>query len=106
MSPVARAACPLTITPEAAARLQLEADFSRAILSIRHLLGCGGAGFRVSVEENRPDEGHFFEAAGIPVVMDDIAFRRLTGAVLDVDPDPAGEGYRLKHPEAILTTFC
>jgi Fe-S cluster assembly iron-binding protein IscA len=97
---------PLTITPDAAARLKGEADFSRSVLVVRHLLGCGGTGFRISVEENAPDEGHRFEAAGIPVVMDDFAFRRLEGAILEVDPDPAGEGYRLNHPDAVLTTFC
>ena len=97
---------PLTITPEAAVRLRSEADFSRSVLVVRHLLGCGGAGFRISVEENAPDEGHRFEAAGIPVVMDDYAYTRLAGAVLLVDPDPAGEGYRLDHPDAVLTTFC
>ena len=99
-------AAPLTITPEAAARLRAEADFSRSVLCVRHLLGCGGAGFRISVEENAPDEGHRFEASGIPVVMDEQAFRRLRGAVLEVDPDPSGDGYRLDHPEAVLTTFC
>ena len=97
---------PLTITPEAAARLRSEADFSRAVLSIRHLLGCGGNGFRISVEENAPDEGHRFEVAGVPVVMDDYAFHRLNGAVLELDPDPAGEGYRLDHPDAVIATFC
>ena len=96
----------LTITPAAAARLKEESDFSSAVLSVRHLLGCGGTGFRVSVEENAPDEGVRFEAAGIPVVMDDLAYRSLEGAVLDVDPDPAGDGYRLEHPNAVLTTFC
>jgi Fe-S cluster assembly iron-binding protein IscA len=99
-------AAPLRITPEAAKRLKSEADFSRAVLCVRHLLGCGGTGFRISVEENAPDEGHRFEAAGIPVVMDDHAFRRLQGAILELDPDPAGEGYRLNHPDAVLTTFC
>ena len=97
---------PLTITPEAAARLKSEADFSRAVLSIRHLLGCGGNGFRISVEENLPDEGHRFEVAGVAVVMDDYAFHRVIGAVLELDPDPAGEGYRLDHPDAVITTFC
>jgi Fe-S cluster assembly iron-binding protein IscA len=100
------AAVPLTITPEAAERLRSEADFSRAVLCVRHMLGCGGSGFRISVEENAPDEGHRFEASGIPVVMDDHAFRRLQGAVLEVDPDPAGEGFRLEHPDAVMTTFC
>ena len=99
-------AAPLTITPEAAAKLKSEADFSRSVLSIRHLLGCGGNGFRVSVETNVPDEGHRFESAGVPVVMDDYAFHRLAGAVLELDPDPAGEGYRLDHPEAVIATFC
>ena len=97
---------PLTITPAAAARLRSEADFERSVLVVRHLLGCGGAGFRISVEENAPDEGHRFETAGIPVVMDDYAFSRLRGATLEVDPDPAGEGYRLNHPDAVITTFC
>jgi len=101
-----RDAGPLTITPDAAARLRSEADFSRAVLSVRHVLGCGGTGFRISVEENVPDEGHRFDAAGIPVVMDDLSFRILQGAVLELDPDPAGEGYRLDHPDAVLATFC
>ena len=96
----------LRITPEAARRLRSEADFSRAVLCVRHLLGCGGAGFRVSVEENAPDEGKRFEAEGIPVVMDEYSYARLKGAVLEVDPDPAGEGYRLDHPDAVMTTFC
>ena len=100
------ATVPLTITPEAARRLKGEADFSRAVLCVRHLLGCGGTGFRISVEENAPDEGHRFEVEGIPVVMDAHAFQRLQGAVLEIDPDPAGEGYRLDHPDAVMTTFC
>jgi Fe-S cluster assembly iron-binding protein IscA len=97
---------PLAITPEAAERLRSEADFSKSVLVVRHLLGCGGTGFRISVDENAPDEGHRFDASGIPVVMDDHAFRTLRGAVLEVDPDPAGEGFRLNHPDAVLTTFC
>jgi Fe-S cluster assembly iron-binding protein IscA len=97
---------PLAITLEAARKLRRQADFSRAVLSVRHLLGCGGTGFRVSVEQNIPEEGHRFEASGIPVVMDDYAFHRLQGAVLEVDEDPDGEGYRLNHPDAVMTTFC
>lgn len=96
----------LKITPAAVARLRRESDFSSAVLSVRHLLGCGGTGFRVSVEENVPDEGMRFDASGIPVVMDDLAYRSLDGAVLDIDPDPSGEGFRLEHPNAVLTTFC
>jgi Fe-S cluster assembly iron-binding protein IscA len=96
----------LRITPEAAERLRSEADFSRAVLSVRRVLGCGGTGFRLSVEESAPDEGHRFESAGIPVVMDEASFRTLRGATLELDPDPAGEGYRLNHPDAVLTTFC
>ena len=97
---------PVTITPEAARRLSSETDFRRAFVSVRHVLGCGGSGFRVSVEENPPDEGHRFESEGIPIVMDDYAFQMLQGAVLEIDPDPAGDGYRLDHPDAALTTFC
>jgi Fe-S cluster assembly iron-binding protein IscA len=101
-----RVSGPLTITSEAARRLSSDADFRRAVLSVRHVLGCGGSGFRVSVEENAPDEGHRFESEGIPIVMDDQSFETLRGAVLEIDPDPAGDGYRLNHPDAVLTTFC
>jgi hypothetical protein len=94
------AAPPLTITPEAARRLSSEADFTRSVLLVRHLLGCGGSGFRVSVEANVPEEGHRFESRGI------YAFETLRGALLTVDPDPAGEGYRLEHPNAPIATFC
>lgn len=99
---------PLTITDEAAAKLRRETDFSTAVLSVRHVLGCGGSGFRISVEEDAGNagEGHRFTDAGIPVVMDDYSWSRLAGAVLQVDPDPAGEGYRLEHPDAVLATFC
>ena len=97
---------PLTITLEAARRLTSEADFSRAVLSVQHVLGCGGNGFRVSIGENSLEEGHRFESGGIPVVMDDSAFETLRGAVLRIDSDPAGDGYRLNHPAAVLTTFC
>jgi len=96
----------LTITAEAASRLRADADFTRAVLVIRHLLGCGGAGFRISVEDNIPDEGHRFDASGIPVVMDDYAYSRLRGAILELDDSPGGEGYRLNHPDAVITTFC
>lgn len=96
----------LTITAQAASRLRADADFTRAVLVIRHLLGCGGAGFRISVEDNVPDEGHRFDASGIPVVMDDYAYSRLRGAILELDESPDGEGYRLNHPDAVITTFC
>ncbi|MEP6768462.1 MAG: hypothetical protein ABJC61_07330 [Acidobacteriota bacterium] len=97
---------PLTITRDAARKMRSEADFTRSVLSVRQVLGCGGNGYRISVEENEPDEGHRFVAEGIPVMMDDVSFTRLRGAVIELDPDPAGEGYRLDHPEAVMTTFC
>jgi Fe-S cluster assembly iron-binding protein IscA len=97
---------PLTITPEAARRLAGQADFRSAVLSVRHVLGCGGAGFRISIEETAPEEGRRFESRGIPIVMDDYSARTLIGAVLEIDPDPAGDGFRLDHPDAALATFC
>ena len=97
---------PLTITPGASEKLRSQSDFSRAVLSVRHVLGCGGNGFRISVEENAPDEGHRFVASGVPVVMDDYSFSKLDGAVIEVDPDPAGDGYRLQHSDAVIATFC
>jgi Fe-S cluster assembly iron-binding protein IscA len=99
-------ASPLTISPDAARRLSGEADFTRAVLSVRHVLGCGGNGFRISVEQSAADEGRRFESNGIPIVMDAYAMEILDGGTLEIDPDPAGDGYRLDHPNAVLTTFC
>jgi Fe-S cluster assembly iron-binding protein IscA len=76
------------------------------VLAVRHVLGCGGSGFRISIEENGSDEGHRFESEGIPIVMDNFAAETLNGAVIEIDSDPAGDGYRLDHPAAVLTTFC
>jgi Fe-S cluster assembly iron-binding protein IscA len=100
------APAPLTISSEAARRLSAGADFTRRILSVRHVLGCGGSGFRISVEENASVEGRRFVSRGIPIVMDDYSVKSLAGAVLEIDPDPAGDGYRLDHPNALLATFC
>lgn len=102
----ARPVSPLTISPDAARRLSAEADFTRAVLAVRHVLGCGGNGFRIAVEQSGPDEGHRFVSNGIPIVMDDYAMELLDGGKLVIDPDPAGDGYRLDHPNAVLTTFC
>jgi Fe-S cluster assembly iron-binding protein IscA len=99
-------ASPLTVSPDAARRLSSEADFTHAVLSVRHVLGCGGSGFRISVEQSGADEGHRFQSNGIPIVMDDYSMETLGGGTLEVDPDPAGDGYRLDHPDAVLTTFC
>jgi Fe-S cluster assembly iron-binding protein IscA len=104
--PRSRPVSPLTVSPEAARRLSTEADFTRAVLSVRHVLGCGGTGFRIFIEQNASDEGHRFESNGIPIVLDDYAMETLDGGTLDVDPDPAGDGYRVDHPYAVLTTFC
>jgi hypothetical protein len=38
--------------------------------------------------------------------MDDYSVATLAGAVLEIDPDPVGDGYRLDHPNAVLTAFC
>lgn len=100
------AAPPLTISSEAARRLSAGADFTRSVFSVRHVLGCGGSGFRISIEQNAPEGGRRFESQGIPIVMDDYAVKSLAGAVLEIDPDPVGDGYRLDHPNAFLATFC
>lgn len=97
---------PLTVTPEAARRLSGSIDFSRAVLCVRHVLGCGGNGFRITVEEAAPEEGRRFLSGGIPIVMDDYTRKTLAGARLEIDPDPTADGYRLDHPNAALTTFC
>jgi Fe-S cluster assembly iron-binding protein IscA len=104
--PEEKRTAPLTISPAAARRLSAETDFTRAVLAVRHVLGCGGNGFRISVEQGAPDEGHRFESNGIPIVMDDYAIETLNGGTLEIDPDPAGDGFRLDHPNAVLTTFC
>lgn len=80
---------------------------ARSVIVIRHLLGCGGTGFRISVADRLPGDGHVIEAPrGLKIWLDDYAFARLGGAAIDYDTEKETEGYLLDHPDAVFAAFC
>jgi Fe-S cluster assembly iron-binding protein IscA len=79
---------------------------SRSVLVIRYVLGCGGAGYRITFTDRLPGEGMVVETAGgLKICLDDHARSRLTGAAIDYD-DKENEGFFLDHPDAAFAAFC
>ena len=85
-------------------------DPSRSVLVIRHVLGCGGAGYRLTFAERSPfaaGEGVRVAAeGGLVVCMDHYSNARLDGAAIDYDPEKETEGFWLDHADAAFAAFC
>ena len=82
-------------------------DPSRAVLVIRHVLGCGGSGYRITFSDRPLEDGRRLVAeGGLVISMDDLSFARLAGASIDYDPEKETEGFLLDHPDAAFAAFC
>ena len=95
------------VTERALAALREEGiDPARSVLVIRYVLGCGGAGYRITFTDRIPDEGTVLEAGGgLRLWLDDYARSRLGGAAIDYD-DKENEGFFLDHKDAAFAAFC
>ncbi len=82
-------------------------DPARTFLVVQHVLGCGGAGFRLVFRETPLDGGALLEGPeGLWISLDAYSRRRLEGAALDYDLEKETEGFRLDHPDAAFDSFC
>jgi Fe-S cluster assembly iron-binding protein IscA len=88
-------------------------DPERSFLLVQHVLGCGGAGFRLALKEHISDGFHVMEVTeasnGIRIAMDSYSAEHLKGAVIDYDENEEheeNEGFRLEHPNAAFAAFC
>ena len=98
----------IRVTERALAAMRNEGvDLLRSSLVIRHILGCGGSGYRISYSERPLDDGRRVEAAeGFYVWLDDYSYDRLAGAAIDYDLEKETEGFFLDHPDAAFAAFC
>jgi Fe-S cluster assembly iron-binding protein IscA len=98
----------IRVTDRALAALRAEGwEPERTCLVVRHVLGCGGSGYRLKFSERPLEDGRRVDAGGGLVVwLDHYSYSRLGGAAIDYDPEKETEGFLLDHPDAAFAAFC
>ena len=82
-------------------------DPAKSCLVIRHVLGCGGTGYRITLSDRALEDGRRIDSGGGLVIwMDDYAFARLEGAAIDYDTEKETGGFLLDHEDAAFAAFC
>ena len=92
----------ISITPEAKDRLA--GEMGTRVLRIAFTTGCGGSGYRLSFEGEPQADDVVVRVGGVTLALDDMAARKLEGAVVRYDPEQ--DGYLLDHPDASLAVWC
>jgi iron-sulfur cluster assembly accessory protein len=92
----------LSLSPEAAARLQEDAD--GRVLRIAFTTGCGGSGYRLSYAAEANEDDEVLHVDGVTVALDSMAASRLDGAVIHYDAEE--DGFLLDHPDAVTAVWC
>lgn len=103
-----RANPPLKVTERALAAMRDQGfDPASGTVVIQHILGCGGAGYRITFKEDAPKDLEPVETpGGVRAALDSYARAHLTGATIDYDERPESEGFWLDHPDAAFAAFC
>lgn len=82
-------------------------DAAKSCLVIRHVVGCGGTGYRITLSDRALEDGRRIDSGGGLVIwMDDYAFARLEGAAIDYDTEKETGGFLLDHADAAFAAFC
>jgi Fe-S cluster assembly iron-binding protein IscA len=92
----------IELAPEAATRLSGELE--GRVLRIAFTTGCGGSGYRLSLEGAANDGDVVVEPEGVPIALDSMAASKLDGAVIRYNEEE--DGYIVDHPDAVLTVWC
>jgi Fe-S cluster assembly iron-binding protein IscA len=98
----------IRVTERALEALRAEGlDPARTVLVIRHVLGCGGSGYRLSFKDRPLEDGRVLAVeGGLTLSLDEYSWVRLEGAAIDYDPEKETEGFLLDHPDAAFAAFC
>jgi Fe-S cluster assembly iron-binding protein IscA len=105
---MAEEARPIRVTERALDALRGEGwEPGKNCLVIRHVLGCGGTGYRIALSDRALEDGRRVDGGGGLVIwLDDYAFARLEGAAIDYDPEKETGGFLLDHADAAFAAFC
>ncbi len=98
----------IRVTDRALDALRAEGwDPAMNCLVIRHVLGCGGSGYRITLSGRALEDGRRIETGrGLVIWTDDYAFQRLEGAAIDYDTEKETGGFLLDHADAAFAAFC
>jgi len=100
--------CPFTITAEARRAIETVIAVSgrQRTLRVAFLYGCGGAGYRISLEIGPAEGDLLFELGPLKLAIEPIAASDLDGAILDCIEGDEGPELVIDHPAAIGAPMC
>jgi len=100
----------LVITDSAAARIARLATLeSNPETMLRITIsggGCSGFQYGFSLDETVNDEDRVFSHAGSRVVVDEVSFDLLGGAIIDFVEDLSGAAFQIRNPNASSSCGC
>ena len=92
----------INLTEEAARHLR--SDVSARVLRIAFMTGCGGSGYRLTLEDGPVEGDVVVQEGGVKIAFDSMAASKLDGAVISYVEDD--DGYMLEHPDAVMAVWC
>jgi iron-sulfur cluster assembly protein len=67
--------------------------------------GCSGFQYALALDEKRDDD-HVFDAAGIPVLVDPASLQYVDGSTVDFTESFQGSGFEVSNPNVIASCGC
>lgn len=100
----------ITLTPEAAARLQSlleeQADPNCGLRVFVSGGGCSGMQYGMSFESETREHDEVFETDGVKLIVDPNSLMYLSGARVDYVDNMMGGGFAIDNPNAVSTCGC
>ncbi len=67
--------------------------------------GCSGFQYALALDERRDDD-HVFEEAGIKVIVDPASLRYVDGSTVDYTESFQGQGFEVQNPNVVASCGC
>jgi iron-sulfur cluster assembly accessory protein len=67
--------------------------------------GCSGFQYALALDERRDDD-HVFDVAGIPVLVDPASLRYVDGSTVDFTESFQGSGFEVSNPNVVASCGC
>jgi iron-sulfur cluster assembly protein len=67
--------------------------------------GCSGFQYALALDEKK-DEDHIFDAAGIRIIVDPASLRYVDGSTVDYTESMMGSGFEVQNPNVVASCGC
>jgi iron-sulfur cluster assembly protein len=67
--------------------------------------GCSGFQYALALDEKKDDD-HVFDAAGIRVIVDPASLRYVDGSTVDYTESMMGSGFEVQNPNVVASCGC